>query len=80
MGLNPGLGRSLGGGNGNPLQCSCLENPINREAWWATVHSVAELDTTEATELVGTLTHYPQAASCQQGCLLPDQQPSSREV
>ena len=42
----PGLGRSPGGGNGNPLQYSCLENPMNRGAWQATVHGVAkELDT-----------------------------------
>ena len=33
----PGWGRSLGVGNGNPLQYSCLENPMDREAWWATV-------------------------------------------
>ena len=38
----PGLGRSAGEGNGNPLQCSCLENPIDRGAWWATVHGVAK--------------------------------------
>ena len=36
MGLIPGLGRSLGEGNGNPLQYSCLENSMDREAWWAT--------------------------------------------
>ena len=36
----PGSGRSLGGGNGNPLQYSCLENSMDREAWWATVHGV----------------------------------------
>ena len=43
----PGSGRSLGGGNGNPLQCSCLENPVDRGAWWATAHGVAkELDAT----------------------------------
>ena len=36
-GLIPGLGRSPGKGNGNPLQYSCLENPLNRRAWWATV-------------------------------------------
>ena len=34
----------------NPLQYSCLENPIDREAWWATVHRVAESDTTEVTQ------------------------------
>ena len=34
-GLIPGLGRSLGRGHGNPLQFSCLENPVDREAWWA---------------------------------------------
>ena len=38
----PGLGRSSGGGNGNPFQCPCLENPMDREAWWATVHSVTK--------------------------------------
>ena len=36
MGLIPKLGRSPEGGHGNPLQYSCLENPIDREAWWAT--------------------------------------------
>ena len=36
--LIPGLGRSLGGGNGYPLQYSCLENPKDRKVWWATVH------------------------------------------
>ena len=41
-GLIPGLGRSPGEGNGNPLQYSCLENPMDRGAWWATVHGVAE--------------------------------------
>ena len=38
----PGLGRSLGEGNGNPLQHSCLENPMDRGAWRATVHGVAK--------------------------------------
>ena len=46
MGSIPGLGRSPGVGNGNPLQYSCLENPMDRGAWWATVHS-KKLDTTE---------------------------------
>jgi len=49
MGLIPGLGRSPVGGHGNPLQCSCLENPIDGGAWWATVRGVAESDTIEAT-------------------------------
>ena len=40
-----GLGRSPGGANGNPLQDSCLENPTDRGAWWATVHSVAKSQT-----------------------------------
>ena len=39
-GLIPGLGRSLGVRNGNPLQYSCLRNPTDRGAWWATVHGV----------------------------------------
>ena len=41
-GLIPGLGRSPGVGNGNPLQCSCLENFVDREVWLATVHRVTE--------------------------------------
>ena len=45
LGLIPGLGRFPGEGNGNPLQCSCLENPMDGGAWWATVHGVAESDT-----------------------------------
>ena len=42
QGLIPGSGRSPGEGNGNPLQYSCLENPMDRGAWWATVHRVAK--------------------------------------
>ena len=45
MSLIPGLGRSPGEGNGNPLQCSCLGNPMDRGAWWAAVHGVAKSQT-----------------------------------
>ena len=48
-GLIPGPGRSPGGGHGNPLQYSCPENPMYREAWQPSVHRVAESDTTEVT-------------------------------
>ena len=44
-GLIPGSGRSPGEGNGTPHQYSCLENPMNRGAWWATVHRVAKNQT-----------------------------------
>ena len=42
VGSIPGWGRSPGGGHGNPLQYSCLENPMDRGAWWATVHGVTK--------------------------------------
>ena len=45
LGLIPGLGRSPGERNGNPLQCSCLENPMDRGAWRATIHGVAKSGT-----------------------------------
>ena len=45
VGLIPGLGRSAGEGNGTPLQYSCLENPMDGGAWWATVHGVAKSQT-----------------------------------
>ena len=48
-GLIPGSGSSPRGGHSNPLQYSSLENPTDREAWWATVQSRKEPDTTEAT-------------------------------
>ena len=46
----PGLARSPGEGNGNPLHYSCLKNPKNRRAWWATGHE--EMDTTEHERLL----------------------------
>ena len=45
MGLIPGSGRFLGEGNGNPLQYSCLENSMDREAWWVIVHGVSKSQT-----------------------------------
>ena len=42
LGSIPGVGWSPGGGHDNPLQCSCLENPMDRGAWWATVHGVTK--------------------------------------
>ena len=55
--LIPGSGRVPGEGNGYPLQYSCLENSMDRGAWWATVHVVAESDTTDVTNtLTFTLT------------------------
>ena len=48
VGSIPGSGRSSGEGDGTPLQSSCLENPMDRGAWWALVHGVTR-DTTEAT-------------------------------
>ena len=43
LGSIPGLGRSPGEGHGNPLQYSCLENPMDGGAWWAIVHGVARV-------------------------------------
>ena len=45
----PGWGGFLGGGHGNPLQYTCLENPMDRGPWWVTVHGITESGTTEVT-------------------------------
>ena len=50
MGSIPGLGRSPRGENGNPLQYSCLENPMDRGVWWATVHGVTKKNWTQLSD------------------------------
>ena len=52
MGLIPGLGRSPGKGDGNLLQYSCLENPMDRGAWWATAHGIIRVGYDRAMEHV----------------------------
>ena len=51
-GSTPGLGRSPGEGNGHPLQYSCLENSMDRGAWWAIIHEFAKSDMTEQLTLL----------------------------
>ena len=62
LGSIPGLGRSPGEGNGNPFQYSCLENPVNGGAWWATVHGVAK-SRIQLSNFTGSLVHL-QGTSC----------------
>ena len=69
----PGLGRSPGGGNGNPLQCSCLENLMDRGAWQATVHGV-----TKNSNITERLTQGYGGAS--QGTLMVENLPAKQET
>ena len=65
LGSNPELGRSPGEGNGNPLQYSCLENPMDREARWVTVHRVTESPT--GLKRLSIHAYYVEKASCWAG-------------
>ena len=58
VGSIPGSGQSPGERNGNPLQCSCLEKPVDRGAWWATVHGVTENETRLKRSNMSNLTCY----------------------
>ena len=64
MGSIPGWERSLGGGNGNPLQYSCLESPMDRGVWQATVHGVAKSHTTERLSMHACTRMNQEAFSC----------------
>ena len=68
----PGWGRSPGGEYGNPLQYSCLENPIDRGAWQATVYQIAESDPTEATQHTHKDTSYIESEPTLMTSSLPD--------
>ena len=79
VGLTPGLGRSPGVGNGNPLQYSCLGNPMDRGAWWATVHSIAKSRTRLSTHTFlapqGVSKGFRDLNICKEGSLSGPQRP-----
>ena len=61
---SPGSGRSPGEGNGNPLQYSCLENPMDGGAWWATVHGVTK-SRTRLSDFTSLLFHVIMTSQCE---------------
>ena len=70
IGLIPGSGRCPEVGNGNPFQYSCLENSIDRGAWWVIAHGFAELDTTEHTCMLYYMRSNISASLLLSGCML----------
>ena len=66
LGLIPGSGRSSGEGNGNPLQYSCLENPMDGGAWWATVHGVTK-SRTRLSDLTFNFQRQRKEKACENG-------------
>ena len=60
----PGSGRSPGGGNGNPLQCSCLGNPVDRGAWWAASMRSKKSRLRMSTHRVDPLQYFPRNEAC----------------
>ena len=70
VGLIPGWGRSPGVGNGNPLQYSCMGDPMDRETWWVTVHGVAKSQTRLSMHTcVSTSSSWPSLTSSPQKVL-----------
>ena len=77
-GLIPGLGRSLGEGNGNPLQYSCLENPMDRGAWLGTVLMVTKSQTRLTVQVQHSINHLVGSDSLQRhGLVVAHQTPLS---
>ena len=68
VGSVPGLGRSPGGGHKNPLHCPCLENPMDRGAWWAVVHRVTECEYIYVSPLLPVYPATPLPALCPHVC------------
>ena len=76
LGSIPGLGRSPGEGNGNPLQYSCLENSIDRGTWWAAVHGVTKSWTRLSNSHTHTLTRMPATLTSKGHHREPQSQPT----
>ena len=78
LGLTPGSGRSPGEGNGYPLQYSCLENPMDRGVWWATIHRVTK-SWTRPSNFTFTFTFFPPHGILNKACILEDHTPNEMD-